>query len=341
MSSRSYFLYLALVLSLVVVFMPSDNPLVATGKALPLGTASGRRITCPAGGLKATVCYSLTIDSPQGVAPISATLKVIAPSGTPIGTVTFATGGGDTQFYDTNYTYGSTAIDEVVQAGYTAVEIAFNKNTAGWLTGPGGPLYLACRYATANQWIYTNLHQGGTTAPMCATGNSGGAGAIGYALAEYGMGSIFAMVEPTSGPVFSRVDYGCICTQPTKSTPCGEGLLGWCYGVTDAEQYINPAYGNTWCSTAVQTHSTAHQAQFFNDSIKSSSASYTYPTTDVHVLFGGQDFTAAVPQGTDWVDSITTKKSIECVTDAPHDLPNVLDGAQKVASDLINYCKLQ
>ena len=80
---------------------------------------------------------------------------------------------------------------------------------------------------------------------MCATANSGGAGAIGYALADYGMGSIFAMVEPTSGPVFSRIDNGCICNQPKLATPCAEGLQSECYGVTTAQQFIDPALERT------------------------------------------------------------------------------------------------
>ncbi|HUI41654.1 MAG TPA: hypothetical protein VL523_06775 [Terriglobia bacterium] len=342
MRTRSFSPYLASALLLVLAGVPSSRLLVATGKPLPLGTATGMLVKCAPGGLQATACYDLDIGcAAEGIAPITARLKVIAPMGTPIGTVTFASGGGDMGFYETAFYYGGTAIEDVVAAGYTAVEIAFNHNSAGWLTGPGGPLNLSCRYATANQWIYTNLHQGGGAAPFCPTGNSGGAGAIGYALAHYGMGSVFAMVEATSGPVFSRLDYGCICNRPVTATPCGEGLLSWCYGLGNAEKFVDPAYGNTWCSTAVETHSTAHKGQFFYDSIDSSTASYTYPTTDVHVVFGGQDSTAAVPQGTDWVDLITTKKSIDCVADAGHALPETLDGAEKVANDLIDYCKIQ
>ena len=317
-------------------------PMANAAKIAPLGTASGTKISCPSGGVTGTTCYSLQISCPQeNIASVTATLKVVQPTGTPIGTVTFATGGGDTGFYDIVYTYGATTVQDVVSVGYTAVEIEFAANTNGWLTGPGGPANLACRYATANQWIYNNIHQGGTTQPMCATANSGGAGAIGYALAQYGLGSIFAMVEPTSGPVFSRIDHGCVCNQPKLATPCAEGLQSECYGVTTAEQFIDPAYQNGWCSGAVKSHSTQHQTTFFDDSIDSPTATYDYPTTDVHVVFGGLDLTSAVPQGTDWVNLITSKKAIECVSDAPHDLPNVLDGAQKVASDLETYCKLQ
>ena len=337
---RPFLLYY--VLMPAVALLIGRAPLAAAGKLLQLGTATGTQIECPAGGVTGTVCYSLQIACPQeNIADITATLKAVEPTGTPVGTVTFAAGGGGTGFYDTVYTYGATVVQDVVSAGYIAVEIEFNNNTTGWLTGPGGPLNLACRYATANQWIYDNIHQGGSTQPMCATGNSGGAGAIAYALAHYGMGSVFAMVEPTSGPVFSRIDRGCICSQPKVSTPCAEGLQSECYGVTTAMDFIDPAYGTEWCSSAVKTHSTSHESTFFDDSIDSAAAAYAYSTTDVHAVFGGQDFTAAVPQGTDWITLITTQKTIECVADAPHDLPSVLDGARKISTDLETYCKLQ
>ena len=44
---------------------------------------------------------------------------------------------------------------------------------------------------------------------MCATGNSGGSAAIAYAVYEYGLDTELKMIEPTSGPVMSRIDLGC------------------------------------------------------------------------------------------------------------------------------------
>jgi hypothetical protein len=329
-------------LSLLLASVPFHEPTNAAGKVMPIGTANGMQIACAPGGLQASACYRLNISCPEeGIAPIVASLKVIAPAGVPIGTVTFASGGGGGGYYETAFNYGPTAISNVVAAGFMGVEIAFNRNSNGWLQGPGGPLNLSCRYATANEWIYTHLHQGGATAPLCPTANSGGAGAISYALAHYGMGAVFSMVEVTSGPVFSRVDYGCICDQPNQPTPCGEGLLNLCYGIGNATEFLDPAYQNTWCSTDVQTHSHVHQMRYYSDSIDSSTAVYSYPTTDVHVVFGGMDYTSAVPQGNGWVTLITTKKTVDCVADAGHSLPDSLDGAQKVANDLIDYCRIQ
>src|SRR3989442_1663454 len=83
----------------------------------------------------------------------------------------------------------STANPDVVNASFTAVQIAFTAGSTGWLTGPAadGPLTLTCRWATTAQWIHDNVRQPSTA--FCATGNSAGAGVIAYALARFGQGS--------------------------------------------------------------------------------------------------------------------------------------------------------
>ncbi len=305
----------------------------------PIGSATGTLITCSSNVPPGTTCYSLTISCPD-VADITAVLKVTTPSVPSVGTIIFGTGGGGFGFYDQEFRYGSTTINTVVQAGFTAAQITFNGLRVGWLTGPGGVRKLACRYASAAQWIYNNIHQANTAAPFCATGNSGGSSAIAYALAHYGLDPIFSMVELTSGPPMGRIDYGCLCTQPLQPDPCGVGLLGECYG-KDAQSFLDPAYGSPICSSAEKTHDTTNQALFYNDSVASADALFAYPKTDVHAVYGGRDTTAAVLLGEEYMVLVTTRKEIDCVADAPHSLPDVLDGAQKVASDLINACHLQ
>jgi hypothetical protein len=305
----------------------------------PIGTATGTQITCAANVPPGTTCYTLTISCPD-VAPMTAGLKVTTPTVPSIGTIVFGTGGGGFGYYDQLFRFGSTTVTTVVQAGFTAAQISFNGLPVGWLTGPGGVRKLACRYASAAQWIYNNVHQANTAAPFCATGNSAGSAAIAYALAHYGLDPIFSMVELTSGPPMARIDYGCICSQPAQPTPCGTTLLGECYGGEGAV-YLDPAYGSPICSQAEKTHDTTNQLLFLNDSVASPDALFAYPKTDVHAVYGGKDLTAAVPLGNEYIMLITTKKEVSCVADAPHALPNVLDGAQQVASDLINACHLQ
>ncbi len=325
--------------ALTVTDNASNNPQTVglTGIGTdPLGSASGRTIPCPPGGVGGnTTCYSLNISCP-GIAQTTADLIVSRPTNGSVGTVIFGTGGGGVTFYANVFTYGDVTVRTIVNAGFTAAQIEFSGLPVGWLSGPGGPRKLACRYATAAQWIYNNIHQADATRPFCATGNSGGGSAVAYALAHYGLDSIFDMVEPTSGPPMGRVDYGCLCDQPAKQTPCDATPLSECYG-PDAAAFIDPSYNSNICST----HSKANEALFYSDSIASADALFAYPKTDVHVIFGGQDNSEAPPLGMEWIALITTKKTVECVADAPHALPNVLDGATKIANDIINFCHLQ
>jgi hypothetical protein len=129
--------------------------------------------------------------------------------------VIFGTGSGGTSHYDNDSSFtvggfngGDFVVEGVLSAGYTTVQVSFgdpfNPQPAqpnGWLQGPGGVRRVACRYATVADWVYKNIHNSSTTAPYCATGNSGGSGTIGSQVSQYGLASEFTLIEPTSGPV--------------------------------------------------------------------------------------------------------------------------------------------
>ena len=327
---------------------------VAAAVADPLGTASGTVAGCAPGGVPGT-CYEVEVSCPlEGINDQPVTIKVTEPSMAPVGTVILTIGGGGNGYYDQRFAYGQEVVRQVLQAGFATVQTDFSGGQVGWLTGPGGPRKLACRYATLAQWVYDNIHEGGAARPFCATGNSGGAGAIAYALAHYDLGSIFAMVEPTSGPPFGRIDYGCVCSPPRKrAVNCpSPRSISECYGIATAEDFIDPSYdgdvdrpdsidGQDICGQDILTRGSANADLFRQDSVASPDAHFSYPQTDVHVVFGGLDNSSAVPQGLEWVDLITSKKSVECVADAPHEIPDVEDGAMRIASDLITYCRLQ
>lgn len=308
----------------------------------PLGTVRNSAIIkCPSGGLSDATCYSLDVECP-GIADFTTYLKVNSPPATSLGTVIFGVGLGGSNLYELNFTYGSLAVQSVLDAGFVTAQISFgapftSETPNGWMTGPGGVRRLACRYATAAQWIYNNIHHAKPSTPMCATGSSAGSAAITYALAEYGEGNILSMVEPTSGPPMARLDYGCICTLPPQATPCGQGQLSLCYTQEDAE-FIDSAYSTPLCSTATS----ANSAQLLSDSVLAQGLTRDYPETFAHIVFGGQDNSAAVPQGLQWFNSVTSSKGGPvCVSDAPHEIPDVRDGALQIASDLINNCRLQ
>jgi hypothetical protein len=250
--------------------------------------------------------------------------------------------------YDSTWTYGINVIQEVLAAGFATVQIAFggpfnsNATPAGWLTGPGGVRRLACRYATAAQWVYQNIHHSNTSAPFCATGNSAGSAAITHSVAHYGLDSIFAFIEPTSGPPLARLDYGCVGNGGSVPIPCGKGSNSLSYSISDAA-IIDPAYSGPICAQAMGGN-TANEAQLLSDSVDGPGAILSYPKTAVKTVFGGLDNSVAVPQGLEWLNQVISPNGPPapvCVADADHEIPDALDGATQIANDIIGICKLQ
>jgi hypothetical protein len=236
-------------------------------------------------------------------------------------------------------------VNGLLANGYITVQASFggkfNSNQPhGWETGPGGIRRVACRYATLAKWVRDNPNITPSGAPVCATGNSAGSALIGYALAHYSGDSIFTMVEPTSGPPYSRLDYSCECNQPDRQDPCGPlgQDLPQCVGPDNAHNYIDPAYSSPICSQAVNTHSTANSAQFLSDSILSPEAIMNYSSTSVLFAWGGQDHSSAPVMGKEWQQLITSPNGYACVADAPHPLPDAQDGALQILRDLLTYC---
>jgi len=277
-------------------------------------------------------------------------VKTNTPSGTSLGTVTYNVGTDGNGLYDSIFTFGSTAVGNVLAAGYTTVQISwgtpFNTNQPdGWVLGPGGLLATACRYATVTKWIYDNI-QNNTSLPYCATANSGGAGALAYALSQYPSSDILSMAEVTSGPPPGRLDWGCGCTQGKVAVQCGNAsTLGTCFGRADAPVW-DPAYNPT-ATTGVCTNAVTGTLPpgglnfFFGDSVEAPGANYNYPHTFVNLVFGGSDGSSAIPGGQDWFNHITSTKSQACVAGGIHSMANTQAGALQIANDLIANCKLQ
>lgn len=339
----------------------SASATISVTQTDPVGTAQGTAISCPAfgGGLTGATCYQVNT-SCEGAADFSVYLKVNSPSGASLGTVLFGTGTGGAALYDydqPDFFNGTTngglaVVQNVLNAGFTTVQVSFGSpftdtTPNGWLTGPGGVRRLACRYATVAQWVYQNIHNSNTSAPMCATGNSGGSAAISYALSDYGLDSIFSMVEVTSGPPMSRLDQACLpmsnpaCAQQSFTCNPGDPPQGisLCYSSSDAA-IVDTAYPQPYCENALNG-SPGPAGFFLSDSILGAPPR-SFPSTRVNQLFGGQDGTAAVVQGLAWTNALgSTVKASACISDAPHAMPSAADAAQTIATDIINLCRVQ
>ena len=321
----------------------------ATGATRALGTVSAvSSITC-GGSITGGVCQQMTVSCP-GLPNVQAYVKTNSPTGTSLGYVTYTTGTDGNGLYDSIFTYGQTAVQNVINAGYTTVQISwgtpFNTNQPdGWVLGPGGVLATACRYATVHQWIYTNI-QNNANLPFCATGNSGGAGALAYALSQYPTSDILSMAEVTSGPPPGRLDWGCGCTEGTMAVTCGTApTLGTCFGDADAPVWdpaYNPNQTTGLCTTAVNGTLPVGGLNFLlGDSVEAPGALYSFPKTYVNLVFGSADDSSAIPIGQHWFNNITTSKGQVCVTNGEHSMANTLPGAEQIANDIIANCKIQ
>lgn len=327
----------------------SGSPSTKLQTQPPPGPVVATQVACPSGGLPATSCYSLDITCPNVDVPsYTAYVKIIAPA-RPIGTIIFTTGGTGTTLYEfgTNGVdgYAATVVSTVFSAGYEAVQLTFG---APFSSGPGwqydangqGVRAAACRYAMVVQW----LAQQTPSVPLCATGNSAGGALIGEGLAHYGLGSYLTFAEITSGPPFSRVDLACSpTTVGVQAEPCSHANVGPSVGISDATNYIDPAYPGPWCSQSIQPPgSTQYQQQFQNDSITlpaSPDAVLNYPSTTIKFLFGELDTSSAPLQGMEYQSQITSSQLAPgCVSGAPHDIPSFLPGAQTIATDLTTNC---
>lgn len=320
----------------------------ATGSTRQLGTISDvTSITCE-GPIKNGVCQQMTVSCPD-VPDVFAYVKTNTPTGTSLGVATYNTGTEGNGLYESNFTYGSTAVGNVLAAGLTTVQISWgtpfnNGQPNGWVQGPGGMLSAACRYATVTQWIYENIVPTTKPAtPYCATANSGGAGALAYALSQYGSNNILSMAEVTSGPPTARLDWGCGCTEGKLPVQCGtSSTLGTCFGKVDGGVWDSAYSPNALCTAAVAGTLPPGGLDFFlNDSVEAPGAAYNFSSTYVNLVFGSADDSSAIPIGQDWFNNITSTKAQACVQGGEHSMADTLAGAEQIANDLISLCKLQ
>jgi hypothetical protein len=311
-------------------------------------------------------CFQLAVSCPQ-VADFSAYLKVNGPSVPPLaGTVLLGTGTGGSGLYDDptagGYQNGSDVVNSLLTSGYNTVQVSFgapfdSENTPrGWLTGPGGVRRLACRYATVADWVYknpalinSNNVSATNSAPMCATGNSGGSAVIAYAVYEYGLDTEFKMIEPTSGPVMTRVDLGCspansqtflnACTnaQQDMSYSTG-GSSGGDAAVIDQAYQAAGANTPTPCTDSING-TAAPAGLFLSDSILYLGAQQvSLPNLAIKQLFGETDTSNAVPQGTFW-NTYVPASQFQCLPGVAHDIPSFTTGATQIATDIEADCK--
>jgi len=248
-------------------------------------------------------CRQLTVHDCPGIEDLTAILKVMEPSGPAKGTIFAHNGGGGTNFY------GHPNLDTYVAAGF---RIALVRWLSDWeQTQTAGILDGACRPATVMQWVFDNVHQGGTSAAFCGIGQSGGSGVLAYALAHYGMDQILDYAALSAGPPFGRIDYGCAPETYSGSLPslCSGGSS---ISLALPPTNLDPWENTTTCGTGMP--SSADLAKWAADSVVSPTANYAYPKTLVSFFD-----CMANPNGTTggayfYSQQITSQRDVTCYT---------------------------
>jgi hypothetical protein len=308
-----------------------------------LGSIRAATITCDPSAPDSVVCYELVVTCPE-VQDNTAYLRV-STQADPMGVVLLGVGGSGNGLY-TDFAHGNTAISALLDAHYIVAQLTFGSpfvpltTPQGWQidTNGAGVRKAECRYATIVNWVKQHL---APISPLCLSGNSAGSAMIGYGLTHYGLDSIVNFSLLTSGPPFTRLDWSCDGTQGSAVAYCSGLLSTWEVGITNAVDYIDPAYQPTYrnaCSSSEENHSTALDFMFLADSItdgRDAALTYAHP---VEFIYGGLDSSSAILQGELYRTAIRSSTKASCVADATHQLPDALDAAQFVAAELINNC---
>jgi hypothetical protein len=200
-------------------------------------------------------CFSANVNSPN-TDQITVLYGVDTPSGALNGTIVMLPGAGGQTLPASFADY----IPGYLSANYQVIEAEWGPASGGqpWEytdTASGENLFsilaAACRPATFLNWV-RNGNQGSPlgsgiwagSGGMCAHGDSGGAGALGYALAWYNAGAETAAwgagyldkVVMENGPVFSDMKQGCEV----------QGGINSQYQYICANGSSEPGCGSTW-----------------------------------------------------------------------------------------------
>jgi len=232
------------------------------------------------------VCYTTTVRSCPNADPLDLVYGVDQPAAAPTynGTIVMFAGDGGTYAGPENGAFDTYAA-AYLAAGYQIIQVAWGQTYPGYdweYSNVNSNDYkynirnAACRPATFLNWVRNgNSGVGGgiwnqcngkpncVNGGMCGHGNSGGAGAMAYALAWYNAGvgaaasngsGYLDKVVLENGPVFSDIYQGCevqsgVNYQYTQICPPGStqpGCNSWPGGGTNvfdySLEYINPDY---------------------------------------------------------------------------------------------------
>ena len=293
----------------------SNAPTLLTGTATVLPGA------CPSGPgtILNSTCVLLSIEG-LGNIPIEVELRIIEPNAAlPIaGTVLLGSGSGGMDFY-TGGVGGRALAIELLSAGYRIVD---RRWTVNWFSTGSSIKKQSARYATLLQWVRDNVH---TTGTFNATGNSGGASELAYALTTWNGGDLLDTAVLTSGPPHSRLDYFCDSRASTEwaaicatIVPAGVMQCGTPFCTRGLSQLC----------PVLPTNPAPDELE--EDSILHSAAVLDFPSTDIFVMFGAEDCSSSVPLGLLFFNALTSVETLGFAQNTPHTFTSSPEGRMAI-----------
>jgi hypothetical protein len=303
-----------------------------TGGKLPLGTlalTSGSS-SCAQGG---SCRLGFRVECPDIQQAGDGTLIAAGPGGQPRGLVMGFVGTLGTGTEGLSKLW----VNDMVAAGFEVIVVSWADQTPWLQSAQGeqvGPKFLACRPATAIKWVHDNIFEPlGVPANakgvcgFCATGNSGGATQIAYAMSFYGVADLLDAAVLTSGPPHTALDQACLGPDPNLQFD------------SDSASIVDLSYG-----FARGTGPCVQQDQSFADAWRKDSidtdGAYAFPHTRVAFLFVQGDHTAAPFHGKLYLDKLRAAGS-PTVTDrtipgTSHTIMTFPEGRQAVQEELLS-----
>jgi hypothetical protein len=215
------------------------------------------------------------------------------------GVVVFFSGGEGTDWWSA----GSPLADQLlsrlrVHDHFVVIQV---KWLDSWLRAPrgedSGSAHLACRPATAIDWIYRNdflplgIQPGTGMCGFCVTGNSGGASQASYALSHYGLDTILNGVFPTSGPPHAAQVKGCLPGFPDY------GYESAAVALLDLSSGFDDQHGDTG---PCLTQDPSFESRWNQESVDTGANDLLHPATRIEFVIGANDTSSAVAHAADY-----------------------------------------
>ncbi len=290
--------------TLISICLLLAEAVICAAQTLPLGTVTNpTSVICTTNFFPHSVCTQVTVSCPN-VADIQATYSYKGPAGTKLGVVALVNGAEDLTPGGSHY------LGTYLADGFAIEQIEFA--TAWEATGETANLKnAACRVATLLSYMQTAT----PSLPFGIHAGSAGAGAVGYAVAWYGLAP--QVLELTSGPSFSDIELGCEVPRPAHLLVVPTNGSSWTdllnYNENNTEADMQAWTGDPTCAGTGFT-SGASDAAWKAMSIVSIGAQNYFPHMAISGWVCDNGINNSASQTYEWLEQITSPWTLTSMT---------------------------